>query len=52
VACLPWPLLVLFLVFTLNRIRGAILERNRLLAQLARAAALPQPYLEEETWDD
>jgi hypothetical protein len=44
--------LVLFALFTFNRIRGAIQERNRVLARLAKKAAHLQPYLEEETWDE
>jgi len=45
-------LLVLFVLFTFNRIRSAILERNRLSARLTKTAARLQPYLEEENWDE
>ena len=52
IPCIPWPLVGLLVLFTFNRIRGAILERNRVLTDLAAAEdRLRLPFKEDMEHD-
>jgi len=50
--CLSGPLIGLILLFTFNRIRGAILERNAVVARLADAEDRLTRSFEEDYKDD